>query len=140
MEFLTERCYSAINVAELKVGSKVIVADTLEGLKRKVETGSGETTLSYIEGEHVQHRFVVSENNNTYNMFSLCYLVGEPKKLKWTDLKVGDIIREVTIKSMVVNIDTNQDTNLHVLACIGISPELTWLNDKVLEGWKKVEK
>src|SRR5574344_1173193 len=40
MEFLTERCYTALNADELKPGSKVICANYLESLKTQVEANS----------------------------------------------------------------------------------------------------
>ena len=37
MEFDKNRIYTAVNADELKIGSKCIFADTVRGLRRKVE-------------------------------------------------------------------------------------------------------
>ena len=129
MEFDKSRVYSAANADELKVGSKIIVADNLEDLKNNVKAGCYETTLCGIENEAAMFRFNVKlAFDNT--VFALAYLVEETEeKLKWTDLKVGDIIQNGKDTHMVIAIDTEGD--YHVL----LGPKL--LNEKDLEDWKK---
>lgn len=58
------------------------------------------------------------------------------KKLKWTDLKIGDVIRKKYEdgyrSATVIRIDT-YSTEKH----IGLGGE--WLSDEELEEWKKIE-
>ena len=129
MEFQKERCFTAVNADELKVGSQVICADTLEDLKNKVTTNNFESTrLVCINDDSCAHRFVTDER------YLLAYLVSEPeeKKLKWTDLKIGDVIRRDNMIRMVTGFDTESDS-YHILLSSG------WLDDDNLENWEKVE-
>lgn len=45
MEFLKERVYTALNADGLKIGSKVIIGDTIEGLRNRVHNGTSPLTL-----------------------------------------------------------------------------------------------
>lgn len=132
MEFDINRVYTAKDADEVKVGSKVICSDTLYDLKNKVESGDidYQHQLSSVEEEARQNRFNVSDV-----MFNLCYLVSEPeeKKLKWTDLKLGDVIKQGTISYVVTGIDTDPSTNKH------IHTDGIWCLDSELEKWEKVE-
>lgn len=126
MEFNKNKVYSAANADELKVGSMVFVADTLRDLKNEVETNNFEPVcLVDLNDETCTHRFVTDDR------YSLAYLVSEPAKLKWTDLKIGDVIKNGKDTAMVIATDSEDD--YHVLAG-GV-----WLNDKNLEDWKKVQ-
>ena len=137
MEFDISRVYTVVNADKLKVGSKVIVADTLEDLKYFVlndeNTKQNPKELLEICGEDCQYRFRIDKNS-----FALAYLVSEPeeKKLKWTDLKVGDILCNETESRMVTGIDTTNETDTdgniyHICLCD------SWLTDKELEDWEK---
>lgn len=131
MEFLTERCYTAVNADELKVGSQVICADDLADLRMRVETNNFDSTrLLNINDESCLHRFVTQENR-----YVLAYLVSEPEKkeLKWTDLKVGDVITNGEITRMVVVVDSRGGGS-HI--CAGDS----WMSNDYLKEWEKVEK
>lgn len=78
MEFLTERCYTALNADELKPGSKVICANYLESLKTQVEANSYPlyvVELSQIMGTSSTNRFKVDDKT-----FNLAYLVSEPEE------------------------------------------------------------
>jgi len=77
MEFDKSRVYTALNAEELKVGSKVIVADNLEELKLHVSRGDRVRTLRRIEPEHLPYRFVVTDCE-----YVLAYLVSEPEEDK----------------------------------------------------------
>lgn len=131
MEFNKSRVYTALNADELKVGSKVIVADTIDELKRYVEDYCDglSCTVDGIMPEYFSDRFLF--NNHYYN---LAYLISESeeKKLKWTDLKIGDVIANDDMIAMVVIIDKAVTTSRHI--CLGDS---TWLSDKELENWIK---
>ena len=143
MEFDTKRVYTAVNADKLKVGSKVICADDLRTLKELVEKAKSEDDEDWIEklekvrGENSEFRFTTFHSD-----YNLAYLISEPeeKKLKWTDLKIGDVIKqkEGTYTTMVVSIDTREENGTgksisHILAGD------TWLDDDDLEYWEKVE-
>ena len=89
MEFDKSRVYTAANADELKEGSKVCVADNIWVLKTRLFKGKS-TTLKKILSEGHQYRFCDGSCS-----FALAYLIEPPNEnvLKWTDLKVGHIIR-----------------------------------------------
>lgn len=130
MEFDKSRVYTALNADELKVGSKVIVADSMFNLRQHVDEDKYIEVLDDIEPDDVIKRFVI--DNVRWN---LAYLVSEPeeKKLKWTDLKIGDIISDGGISYMITGIDTDSNTQSHVHF------DGEWRGDFELEDWKKVE-
>lgn len=128
MEFDVSRVYTAVNADELKVGSKVIVADNLADLKAKVEQDTKPATLQGIEPDDRLYRFLTIYPRN-----ALAYLVSEPEVLKWTDLKIGDVIRKDgrNLTAMVTSIDSYAD--IHIYAGD------YWYTDEELKEWKKVE-
>ena len=129
MDFDVSRVYTAVNADELKVGSKVIVADNLADLKDKVEKGTEPATLLGIEPDDRLYRFLTIYPRN-----ALAYLVSEPEVLKWTDLKVGDVIRKGkgrNLTAMVTSIDAYAD--IHIYAGD------YWYTDEELREWEKVE-
>ena len=133
MEFDKTRVYTALNADELKVGSKVVLADSMKDLREKVEFAERCTvSLSDVDPENYLRRFVSGGEN-----FGLCYLISEleENKLKWTDLKLGDVIRqkEGTICLLVTGIDVEPSTNAHIFA------RDIWVIDSELENWEKVE-
>lgn len=136
MEFDLSRVYTAVNADELKVGSKVFVADSLKDLRDIVERDATAVTIKSIEPDDKLYRFGTDRN-----VYALAYFISEPekKKLMWTDLKVGDVIRRGPLKSMVVAIDENHTSALHVLACGSCLTELIWLGNDDLKEWEKVE-
>lgn len=133
MEFDKSKIYTVLNADELKLGSKVYVADSLEALQSYVEDNNNAQicTIKRIMEKCYRGRFCVYEYEYT---FALAYLVSEPeeKKLKWTDLKIGDVIRKGIETYMVIGIEDNYN-GTHILAGQG------WLSDKELEEWEKVE-
>lgn len=54
------------------------------------------------------------------------------KYLKWTDLKIGDVIRKGIETYMVIGIENNYN-GTHILTGQG------WLSDEELKEWRKVE-
>lgn len=126
-KFNVSRVYTAVNADELKVGSKVIVADNLAELKAKVEADTKPVTLRCIEPDDRLYRFLT-----IYPHSALAYLVSEPEVLKWTDLKVGDIITNDLLTAMVTGIDSDPD-ELHIYAGD------VWYSDEELKEWRKVE-
>lgn len=135
MEFDKCKVYHTLNADRLKIGSKVIVADNLKDLKDRVIHNVTTQTLRNIKPEDEAYRF--STDSSAY---VLAYLIEAPAKLKWTDLKVGDIICNDTLKSIVIAIDERHDTRLHVLVCDKGFPTLNWIGDDDLKKWEKVEK
>ena len=132
MEFQKERCFTALNADELKVGSKVIVADTLDDLKSRVresDTSNWSGRLLSVFPEDCQYRFQFEDENK----YALAYLVEEPeeKKLKWTDMKVGDVIKEGSATVMVTIVDSS-DYDCHIFA------GCEWYSDKMLKKLEKV--
>lgn len=137
MEFDISRVYTAVNADELKVGSKVICADDLADLKIKVETDSCEKELSSIEAEESQYRFKVNGTTSYTTSYALAYLVSEPEKLKWTDLKIGDVIRSKDGNSMtmITRIDKEDPSGYERHVYDGFE----WYDDEKLAEWEKVE-
>lgn len=141
MDFDRNRVYTALNADEVKVGSKVIIAKNLMGLKDLVYNNML-STLTKVYSECNQDRFCgeyVHKTGNGYDTVtgSLCYLIKEPeeKKLKWTDLKLFDKIQKEdgSEEGIVTHIDRN-DAKGKWHICCG-----RWISDVELEEWKKVE-
>ena len=129
MEFDKSKVYSAKEADELKIGSEIIVADTYGDLKQNVLSGEEPRNLLKILDEYSQYRFQASDGV----LYALAYLVSEPAKLKWTDLKVGDIIKKGRNTAIVIEIDSDSDDGYHILA------GSEWLSEFELEDWEKVE-
>ena len=68
----------------------------------------------------------------THATYGMVYLIEEPSFLKWTDLKVGDIIQRGTLTSMVVLIDSDPDSQYHIYA------GCQWLPEDTLKMYQKV--
>ena len=81
MEFDKSRVYTALNADELKVGSTVIVADTMAALKEWVSNYRATIEYRIIEilSEENGYRFKTT-NGNTY---AFAYLISPPKKPKY---------------------------------------------------------
>ncbi len=128
MEYDKSKVYTAVNADELKVGSKVILADNLGWLKQSVEDNDNIVHLVRIESEDSDDRFFDGTSS-----YLLAYLVEEPKekKLKWTDLKVGDVITNGNLTAMITEIDKEY----HIHICAGHK----WYTNEELEDWEKVE-
>lgn len=130
MEFDNSKVYTALNADELEIGSKVAVANDLAHLKVFVRNDFI-CKLEKVLDEESTCRFIANEGAP----YSLAYFVSKPdkKKLEWTDLKVGDVIRTKDGKNirMVTGID-NTVCGRHICTTY-------WLLDKELEEWEKVE-
>ena len=132
MEFDKSKVYTALNADELKVGSKVIIADNLGRLKQYVENDYCIVLLEDVRSEEYDSRF---SNGEAY--YNLAYLVSEPeeKKLKWTDLVIGDIITDGFNTAMVTHINSISDEEEHIYA------GAWWISDKELANeWEKVDR
>ena len=144
MEFDKSRVYTAVNADELRIGSEVYVADTLECLMFQV---TGQITPNnhhsqsryYNKGKIVRieptdytNRFKIEGDCRTFN---LAYLISEPeeKHLEWTDLKIGDVVRNGIRTYMVVGIDSSGKWGSHIYC------GSDWITDDELKDWEKVE-
>ena len=129
MEFDKSRVYSALNADKLKVGSKVIAANNIDSLKRKVCDGNDIREVKEILDESYERRFQL-DSTGTY---PFVYLV----TLKWTDLKIGDVVVGRCNKGlsfMVTGIDANTvDNKTHIM--LGGA----WIDDDNLCMYEKVE-
>lgn len=144
MEFDKSMVYTALNADELKVGSKVIVANTIIDLKKCVAKYYEENVITFvtmitgIECEESSLRFRIDTAIGDYasDCWALAYFVEEPSTfLKWTDLKIGDIItNNDTFTSMVVAVDSCNDTGIHIY-----SASHGWISDAKLTTFHKVE-
>lgn len=126
MKFDVSRVYTAVNADELKVGSMVIPADNLHDLKIKVTGNHEPVHLQRMHDESSGFRFVADGD------WALVYLVKEPPALKWTDLKVGDLVRKDSTTAMVTMINTENIIHVDINGCA--------ICDDELEQWEKVEK
>lgn len=129
MEFDRCKVYHTLNADRLKVGSKIFVADTLEELRNEVKLGTKLYTLETVLSDDSMYRFDVGPAP-----YALAYLVKEPAKLKWSDLKIGDVIRKGISTRMVTGIEADDEMGRHIL--IGGR----WLEEDKLAEWEKVEK
>lgn len=140
MEFDKSKVYTSVNADELKEGSIVVAANDLSTLRDKVYIEQY-NELFKIWGTSITNRFEVFPiNKEKTERYNLCYLISEPeeKKLKWTDLKIGDIIRCKTETRMVTGIDTSNEPDEDGDVC-HICAGDWWSTDKDLEEWEKVE-
>ena len=77
MQFDKSKVYTALNADELKIGSKVLLADTLSELKRLVENNVIPDTLEFVRAETYQMRFLSGTG------FNLAYLIASPAEPKY---------------------------------------------------------
>ena len=131
MVFDKSKVYTALNADELKVGSTVILADDVLNLRKYVEQEIRLTTLTCIHDEDSMSRF---EGGKYIGLYTLAYLVEEPTPLKWTDLKVGDVIRDGRFDKMVTVIDSDPNSQYHIYA------GSKWMYDDTLKSCRKVNK
>lgn len=105
MEFQKERCFIILNEADLKIGNKTFAEYKLLGLKRSL----------------LEYRLPKT-------------IVEKPeKKLKWTDLIIGDVITKGDTISIITQINKNFEDERHIFAGDA------WLSDTELEKWEKME-
>lgn len=127
MEFDKSKVYTAANADDLKVGSKIIVTQSFGELKEAVKVNKEPVVLKAVLSPHCIARFEASDNV----CYHLAYLVEEPDVLKWTDLKVGDIVKKDHCRCMVTLIDADHDIHVHINSCP--------MSDDGLKQWRKVE-
>ena len=81
MEFDKSRVYTAVNADELEIGSKCIFADTIHGLRQKVQDGDVENdaeTLTELYSDDNVARFQAGCFPYTY-----AYLIDQPAEAKY---------------------------------------------------------
>lgn len=148
MVFDKSRVYTALNADELQVGSKIVAADSLGLLKKRViSVGCTDSRwpleLVSVDSEEEVYRFNVTQNGSD-SAYELAYLVEEPEEtgLKWTDLKPGDVIRAVrtgpglinkSLRCLVTSIDDDPSTMQHIYA------GGRWIGDTELKSYIKEE-
>lgn len=151
MKFDKSRVYTALNADELPIGSKVIVADNLESLKKKVAKVAAfcdENAIAYIAyitevcdivSENCEKRFKIVERSYDrclYSHYGLAYLVAEPESnhIKCEELKIGDIISDGDLDYMVLGVHRSNGIVSDVfLPCIG------WRDNANLKNFHKKE-
>lgn len=140
MDFDVKRVYTAVNADELKVGTLVIFADSMGDLKRKINNAEEKDVfkerknicaIQDIFSEDQERRF---KANGV--CWSLVYFISEPeeKVLKWTDLRIGDVIKHKKDGEyrMIVGLSTDHE-------CEHVMVGGDWLSDEDLQQWEKVE-
>lgn len=134
MEFDKSRVYTSLNADEVKVGSKCIFAQSLYGLRENVKDEKYDKLME-IRSDDNSYRFVNTRNGS----YLFAYLIEEPeeKKLLWTDLKVGDVIRskDGNETAMVTRVDIEDKSGYERHVYAGDE----WFNDEYLAEWEKVE-
>lgn len=148
MKFDKSRVYTALNADELPIGSKVIVADNLKSLKKKVAKVAAfcdENAIAYITevcdivSENCEKRFKIVERSYDrclYSHYGLAYLVAEPESnhIKCEELKIGDIISDGDLDYMVLGVHRSNGIVSDVfLPCIG------WRDNANLKNFHKKE-
>ena len=127
MEFDKSKAYTALNADELEVGSKVIIADSLQALKDRVSNFAPDkdyaSRIGSILPETEVHRFKTSRGN----IYSLVYLISPPEKPEykpfsdtetafktitahggWIKMKGGSYLT-------IAGIDMKREDNEHIL-------------------------
>lgn len=136
MEFEKECVFTALNADELKVGSRVYVADDIATLRDCVECERNLATVYDIKSELNEHRITAQFDADIVTCdWAFAYYVAPPeeKKLKWTDLKIGDVVTNGNRVYMVTGIDKSGKWGSHVQF------GREWVCDEDLKDWEKVE-
>jgi hypothetical protein len=133
MTFDDRHVFTAVNADKVKTGSKVIVSDNYAELKNTVVMDGTPTVITGINRSSFKDRFITKVGT-----YSLCYVVESIGDLKWTDIKIGDLVCLDSCTEMVVGIDINpepdEEDGLLYHVCVGGG----WISDEDLSEWKKV--
>ena len=73
MKFDKNRVFTPVNANELKIGSKVFVADSMHALKIDVEYEANTTILEGVHDDSYEKRFITHDQDDRI----LAYLVEE---------------------------------------------------------------
>ncbi|WP_024467504.1 hypothetical protein [Treponema pedis] len=94
MEFVKERVYSAVNADELKIGSKCIFADTVKGLRRKVEEDTNRVETFYrLHNNGGDDLFVGNDCAYCY-----AYLIESPNEPKYKPFSNMENLKKSAVK------------------------------------------
>ena len=85
MQFDKSRVYTALNADELKIGSKVILADRLSLLKRWVKNDDKPSVLYAVTTEEDTYRFASEEDGERRALACLIAQPAEPKYKPFPD-------------------------------------------------------
>lgn len=85
MKFDISRVYTAVNADELKAGDKVLVDDTVAGLRAQVEGKANAVVLQDIDHDGMKFRFTACHYHHL-----LAYLVERAAEKKWRAYKDCD--------------------------------------------------
>lgn len=94
---------------------------------------------AWEDGKDIQFKYDdcwVEASNPEWNINTMYRI--KPEGLKWTDLKLGDVIKCKTETRMVTGIDTTDEPDEDGDVC-HICAGGWWSTDKELEEWEKVE-
>jgi hypothetical protein len=133
MMFDERRVFTALNADKVEIGAKVIVSDNIADLKCTVEMGGNPTVIKEINPSSFKDRFVT-----ILGTYSLCYVVESLGDMKWSDLKIGDLIRLNNCTEMVVGIDTNPEPDEEDGLLYHICSGSGWISDEDLRDWELV--
>ena len=78
MQFDKSKVYTALNAEELKIGSKVLLADDITELKRLVKENIATTKLLSINDEKTAYRFHGPYKNDDYMSYCFADLIAPP--------------------------------------------------------------
>ena len=114
MEFDKSKVYTAVNADELPIGSKCIFADTVKGLRRKVEEDIDRIETFYrLHNNGVDDLFV--GNDSTY---SYAYLIEPPVEQRYKPFSSEEKEVEV-IKKHKGWVKEKTSGDLKLISCIG---------------------
>ena len=116
MKFDKTRVYTALNADELKIGSKCIFADTVQGLKKHIETKQILTLVGIYE-EHKRDRFIGSDGAIEAS-YSLAYLIEPPVEQRYKPFSSEEKEVEV-IKKHKGWVKEKTSGDLKLISCIG---------------------
>ncbi len=90
MKFDKSKVYTALNADELKVGDKVILADTISTLKTSVEREENIVIISRISDEDIACRFCLAGCGGAYCLAYLVERAERAEEKKWRPYKNCD--------------------------------------------------
>jgi len=94
MEFDKSKVYTAVNADELKIGSKSLFADTVKGLRRKVEEGTYRVETFYrLHNNGGDDSFVGNDCAYCY-----AYLIEPPAEPKYKPFSNMENIKKASVK------------------------------------------
>jgi hypothetical protein len=133
MTFDERRVFTALTAGVLEPGDKVFVANNIEDLKSLVACGDYDKLfeINRIMSGCVSERFEV-KYNGSFKYFQLAYLIKEYDGLRWTDLELGDVIKNGKATFIVTGIDPDDPQHRISGPYGGLG-----LSDDALRNWTK---